>query len=198
MIGKTSRLRTAVARRWAAFGLCVVFAGFGMAATEDAKSPEPLEPELIGIRRAIINASTKLKNDIVGIQSHDSGVPATPAGTCCAKNLQTIEKRLRAAQSILGDFDRCYTSAGDDDMVLATRIARADLIAFAKTAAAFAKAPNKAQAKGALDAMTRTYNLLRETAVSLEPCEGLESMTLPDESTQRSEDSEQPQQPRED
>ena len=198
MTGKTLRLRAAVARRWAAFGLCIVFAGFGMAAEEAAKSPEPLESELIGIRNAIINASTKLKNDILGIQSHDSGVPATPAGKCCGKNLQNIEKRLRATQRILGDFDRCYTSAGNQDMVLATSIARADMIAFARTTAAFAKAPSKAQAQGALDAMTRTYNLLRQTAVSLEPCEGLESLTRPDESSPQSENPEQPQQPRED
>jgi hypothetical protein len=195
MTGKTLRPRAAVARRWAAFGLCVfLFAGIGMAAEEKAKSPEPLETELIGIRHAIINASTKLKNDIVGVQSNDPGAPATPAGQCCAKNLQNIQKRLRAAQRILGDFDRCYASAGNEDMVLATRMAQADLIAFAKTAAAFAKAPSKGQAKGALDAMTRTYNLLRESAVSLQQCEGLESMTLPDDSSGRSEAPGQPQQ----
>jgi hypothetical protein len=198
MTGKTLRPCAAVARRWAAFGLCIVIVGLGMAAEEEAKSPEPLETELIGIRKAIINASIKFKNDIVGIQSQDSGAPATPAGQCCAKNLQNIEKRLRAAQRIIGDFDRCYTASGNEDMILAASIARADLIAFAKTAAAFAKAPNKAQAQGALQAMTRAYNLLRETAVSLEPCEGLESMTLPDESLQRSEELEQSPQPRED
>jgi hypothetical protein len=59
---------------------------------------------------------------------------------------------------------------------------------------AFAKAPNKHQAQGAFQAMTRTYNLLRETAISLAPCEGLESLTEPDESGGSSEDPGPPKQ----
>lgn len=167
-------------------------------AREEAKSPEPLEAELIGIRNTVINASAKLRNDITGIQPDVPGAPATPAGICCAQNLKRIDKRLRAAHRILGDFDRCYAAAGNESMVLAARVAMSDLIAFARTVAAFAKAPTKGQAAGALDAMTRTYNLLRETAVSLEPCEGLESLPAPDESSGRSEDPGQQQRPRED
>jgi len=198
MTGKTLLSRTAAAGRRAAVGLTVVLLGGLALAQEEAKSPEPLESELIGIRNAIINASTKLKNDIVGIQSSGTGAPATPAGRCCAKNLENIEKRIVAAHRILESFDRCYVDAGQDDMVLAGRVARSDMAAFSKTLSAFANAPNKQQAKGALQAMTRTYNLLRETAVSLTPCDGMESPIGPEEGSESSEDPGQSKQPSKD
>ena len=181
MTDKTLQSRTVGAGRWAAVGLLVIlFGGLGLA-EEEAKSPEPLETELIGIRNAIRNASVKLKNDIIGIQSSGANAPATPAGRCCANNIEKIEKRIATANRILGDFDRCYVDAGREDMVLSGRVARSDLAAFSKTLSAFANAPNKSQARGALQAMTRTYNLLRESAVSLAPCEGMESLILPEE-----------------
>ena len=198
MTGKTLLSRAAAAGRRAAVGLSVVLLGGLALAQEEAKSPEPLESELVGIRNAIINASVKLKNDIVGIQSSGTSAPATPAGRCCAKNLDNIKKRIVAAHRILESFDRCYVEAGQDDMVLAGRVARSDMAAFSRTLSAFANAPNKHQAKGALQAMTRTYNLLRETAVSLTPCDGLESLIGPDEGSEPSEDSGQSKQPSKD
>ena len=198
MTGKTLLSRTAAAGRWAALALSVaLFGGFALA-QEEAKSPEPLESELVAIRNSVKNASAKLKNDIVGIQSGDPQAPVTPARSCCSKNLARIEKRIATSHRILEDFDRCYTNAGQDEMVLASRVAKSDLISFSRALSAFAKAPNKGQAQGALHAMTRFYNLLRETAVSLTPCEGLESVTEPDEGSEQSEDSGQPKQSRED
>jgi len=188
MTGKTHPQRVGTARRWAAMGLCVaLLAGAGLA-EEEAKSPEPLESELIGIRNMIMNASSKLKNDIVGVDPNSANAPATPAGKCCAMNLERIGKRVGAAHRILADFDRCYTESGNQNMVMSVRVARSDLTAFSRTVSSFANAPNKALARGALQAMTRTYNLLRNTAVSLEPCEGLESAVDPDEPSGTSED----------
>ena len=198
MTGKTHRQRAGAAARWAALGLCLaLLAGSGLA-QEEAKSPEPLDAELIGIRKMVRNASSKLKNDIVGIDAPYGSAPATPAGRCCAKNLERIAQRVGAAHRILGDFDRCYTQSGNQDMVMSVSVAKSDLVAFAKTASAFANAPTKMQAQGALQAMTRTYNLLRETAVSLEPCEGLESSVDPDEQSGTSQAGEPQKQSRED
>ena len=197
MAGKTPRQLTGAAGRWATIGLCAaVFAGPGMAQKE-AKAPEPLETELIRIRKMITNASAKLKNDIVGIGSHEAAAPATPAGQCCANNLQRIEQRVRVARRILEDFDRCYAEEGNQDMVMSVRVAKSDLVAFTKTASFFADAPTKGRARAGLNAMTLTYNLLRETAVSLEPCEGVESKIDPDEESRTSEDGGQPKRPRE-
>lgn len=194
MTARTPLRRAARGGRWAAVGLAIaIFAGFGLA-REEAKSPEPLETELIGIRNVITNASSKLKNDIVGVQTSGSNAPDTPAGRCCAWNLEKIGKRVEAAHRILEDFDRCYVNTGQGDMVLAGRVARSDLVSFSKALDAFAKAPNKYMAQGALQAMTRAYNLLRETATSLAPCAGVESLTEPDEAGESSGDSSPPKQ----
>jgi len=199
MTGKTPRHRFGAAGRWAAIGLCVaVLAGPGMA-EEEAKSPEPLETELIGIRKSLINASAKLRRGVIGIQSETPNVPNTPAGKCCATNLERIGHRVGVVQRILGDFDRCYAEQGNQDMLIAVRLAKQDLGGFSKTVSAFANAPSRGQAQGALDATTRTYNLLRETAITLEPCEGLVSTVDPDEEGSSTSESDEPQkQPRED
>ncbi len=55
-------------------------------------------------------------------------------------------------------------------MLLAVRVAKSDLLTFAKTVPQFADAPVVGQTKAGLDAMTRAYNLLRDTAVTLRPC----------------------------
>jgi hypothetical protein len=198
MTGKKAGHRVGGAGRWAAIGLCLaVLASPGMA-EEEAKAPEPLEAEMLGLRKSITNASAKLRRDVVGIQSEVPNVPNTPAGKCCATNLERIGRRVNAAQRILGDFERCYSEQGNQDMLIAVRIAKQDLFMFAKTILAFANAPTKSQAQGALEAVTRTYNLLRDTAISLEPCEGLVSTIDPDEEYSTSESAGPQKQPRED
>jgi hypothetical protein len=167
-------------------------------AEEVAKSPEPLEAELIGLQKSITNASAKLRRDVVGIQSEAPNAPNTPAGKCCATNLERIGRRVNAAHRILGDFDRCYSEQDNQDMLIAVRIAKQDLFMFAKTIVAFANAPTKSEAQGALEGITRSYNLLRDTAISLEPCEGLVSTIDPDEELSTSESAEPQKQPRED
>jgi hypothetical protein len=184
MAGKSHSLRK-LARRGAALGLCLASFVALAAAEEPPKAPEPLETELLGIQNSVTNASSKLRNDIVGIASPESGVPDTPAGRCCAKNLENIAKRIAAAYRILQDFDRCYSDAGNTDMVLTARMAVSDLKAFSATVGAFAKVPTKGEAHGALQAMTRAFNLMRKTVVKLEPCEGLESVVDPEEADTR-------------
>jgi len=142
---------------------------------EVPKAPEPLEAELVGIRNAIINASAKLRNGVVGISAESEGLPSTPARDCCAANVRRIETRIVTAARLLDAFDRCYDTEGNQDMLLSCRVAKSDLLAFANALQQFVRAPTRDKTQAGLDGMTRTYNLLRDTSVKLEPCELLES-----------------------
>jgi len=160
-------------RGWAATcGTLALLCGawVGGPRAEEPKAPEPLETELIRVRNSIINASSKLKNDVVGISSEEAGAPATPGRSCCSGNLKYIEEAIREAARILEAFDRCYEQAGNTDMVLLSRVTRSDLATFARTLQGFADARTKREAQAGLDAMSRTYNLLRDTAVGLATC----------------------------
>jgi hypothetical protein len=174
MSGKPLGHRARNAGRRVAVLLCALAIASPGMTEEDPKAPEPLETPLMGIQKAMINASAKLKNDIIGMRSEYPNAPATPAGECCAKNLMRIEQRIGTAYRILEAFDRCYAAEDNQDMLIAVRLAKSDLAAFARTVPQFAQAPTKSQARGGLNSMTRTYNLLRETAAALTPCEGME------------------------
>jgi hypothetical protein len=90
----------------------------------EAQSPEPLETELIRARNMIINASSKLRNDVMGLAPDQGQAPATVARSCCSANLEQIEAAIRESARILQDFDRCYEERGNTDMVLRARVAR--------------------------------------------------------------------------
>lgn len=140
------------------------------ARAEEKKAPEPLEAALVGVRNSIINASVKLKNDVLGIGEGQEAGPPTPGRSCCSGNLKYIEETLRETARILETFDRCYEEAGNTDMVLLARVTRMDLAAFAQTLAPFADARTKRDAQAALQALSRAYNQLRDTAVGLGVC----------------------------
>jgi hypothetical protein len=155
--------------------------------TEEPKAPEPLETELVGIRTAIINASAKLKNKIVGISDDRSERPPTPAQTCCALSVKKIEERVARAKSILEAMDRCYEIEGDQSMLLDGRVAQSDLHTFEVTVPQFRDAPTREKAQAGIDAMTRTYILLRESSVKLRACERTQTI-LPPQTDEQSED----------
>jgi len=136
----------------------------------EAQSPEPLETELIRARNMIINASSKLRNDVMGLAPDQGQAPATVARSCCSANLEQIEAAIRESARILQDFDRCYEERGNTDMVLRARVARSDLSMLAQSLPAFADARGKREAQGALQEMSRNYNVLRENAVGLAAC----------------------------
>ena len=148
---------------------CCAFGG-GAPAEEEKKAPEPLEATLIAMRNSIINASSKLKNDVMGIGPDETGAPPTPGRACCSNNVKFIEESLRETARILETFDRCYEQTGNTDMVLLARVIRQDLPGFAQTLTAFADARTKTAAQGGLHAVSRAYNQLRDAAVGLATC----------------------------
>lgn len=148
--------------------LCSAWLGAAHAA--EAQSPEPLETELIRARNMIMNASSKLRNDVMGVTPGQGSAPATVARSCCSANLEQIEAAIRESARILHDFDRCYEERGNTDMVLRTRVALSDLSMLAQSLPAFADARGKREAQGALQEVSRNYNVLRENAVGLEAC----------------------------
>jgi hypothetical protein len=135
----------------------------------DATAPEPLETELIRARNMITNASSRVRNDIVGMTT-GGGAAETLGRSCCGTNVEKIEGAIRESARILGDFDRCYEKEGDTDMVLRARMAQSDLAVFARTVPYFADSRTKGEAEAALVEMSRAYNALRRTAVGLAAC----------------------------
>jgi len=167
------RTRSGTSSRWArraAVALCVALCAVPWPADEPKTALEPLETELNKIRGAVSNATVKLKNDVMGIAPGEGTVPPTPAWKCCANNLQRIEASVGKMRRVLEELDRCYEAEGDEEMLLGVRVAKSDLTMFVKMVPQFSDAPAKNQAMRGLDAMTRTYNLFRDTAVSLRPC----------------------------
>ena len=167
MIGGKDRWVRAGAPLAAAL-LCGAWLGAVRAA--EAQAPEPLETELIRARNMIINASSKLRNDVLGI-APDQGVAApTIARSCCTANIEQIEAAIRESARILKEFDRCYEGRGDSGMVLRARVALSDLSTLGQSLPAFADARGKREAQGALQVVSRNYNVLRENAVGLDAC----------------------------
>lgn len=152
--------------------LALAFLGTAWSAArgaEESTAPEPLEAELILIRNLIINARSKLNNDVVGFATTD-GAPATPGRSCCSGNLEQIDAALQEASRILTEFDRCYEKDGNPDMVLHARVTQSDLATFARSLPQFADAGTKPLAQEALRSMSRAYNAMRDTALGLATC----------------------------
>jgi hypothetical protein len=167
--------RTRVDGRWTRAGARLAAAllcgaGIGAVLAAEAQAPEPLETELIRARNMIINATSKLRNDVLGVAPGEGSAPATIARSCCSTNLEQIEEAIRESARILKDFDRCYEARGDTDMVLRARVALSDLSTFGQSLPAFANARGKREAQGALQEISRNYNVLRENAVGLDGC----------------------------
>ena len=167
--------RTRVDGRWTRAGARLAAAllcgaGIGAVLAAEAQAPEPLETELIRARNMIINATSKLRNDVLGVAPGQGTAPATIARSCCSANLEQIEGAIRESARILKDFDRCYEARGDTDMVLRARVALSDLSTFGQSLPAFADARGKREAQGALQEISRNYNILRENAVGLDAC----------------------------
>ena len=145
-------------------------AAYGAAGAPEAQAPEPLETELVRARNMIMNASSKLRNDVLGLGPGQGAAQPTTARSCCSANLEQIEVAIRESARILKEFDRCYEERGDTDMVLLARVALSDLSMFGQSLPGFADARGKREAQAALQEVSRNYNVLRQTAVGLSAC----------------------------
>lgn len=172
-----SRSRSAVlATLWLPLALLGALSPAGMAdetaanADEELRAPEPLETEFVRLRNMIMNAQSKLRNGVQGMSATGPLDASTPARVCCSSNLLRIDERLREIDKLLESFERCYEERLDPEMVTAVQFVKADMAGFRRTVQRFAEAPDRRQASGVLDAVSRGFLLLRETGSKLTPC----------------------------
>jgi len=144
---------------------------------EEKKEPpkstlERFEREMLRLRTQISNSKARMKNKLrgVGQSAGATSEPATPARLCCSKNLQRMNGASEELKKISGELAACYEKTGNQDGAMILPLVLTDLSTLDRTVAAYADAPTRSEAYGAMGAMTQAFLQLREDADKLEAC----------------------------
>ena len=141
---------------------------------EDRPSDPVVEKEMLRIRGMLYNAEGKFRNNIIGIvEGAKPGAEPTPAQQCCSMNLRLISEAITALELRFDVLSACHDAAEQAEAVVAVEFARGDLVQLKRGMSLFAQAKERRQAGGVLGALTRAFNLLRESVDAIEPCEAL-------------------------
>ncbi len=128
--------------------------------------PSLLEPEMVKMRNMIINASTKVRANVVGL----GGTATRPAQICCSMNLEAIHAGSRALEQQLDQLSACYQSESDDQMRANVEFARTDVAGVRRALGDFALAEDKQRAVMAVDFVSKQYVVLMDTLSKLREC----------------------------
>ena len=149
-------------------GLAMLLLGMGAAwGADPTPTPPPLpslvEPEMLKMRNMIINASTKVRSNVVGL----GGTATRPAQICCSMNLEAIHNGSRALEELLDELSACYQSESDDQMRANVEFARSDVAGVRRALGEFATAEDKQRAVMAVEFVSKQYVILLESLSKL-------------------------------
>src|SRR5262249_35495368 len=125
-----------------------------------------LEPEMLKMRNMIINASTKVRANVVGL----GGTATRPAQICCSMNLEAIHTGTRTLDGLLDQLSACYQTESDNQMRSNVEFSRSDVSAVRQALTDFATADDKQRAVMAVDYLSKNYVQLLESMSKLREC----------------------------
>lgn len=146
------------------------------AATEEKTPPkttlERAEREMLRLRTQISNAGFRMEKNLqgVGVGAAGTNESATPARLCCSKNLRKMKSASEELKKIAGKLAACYEENGDQDGAMIVPLVMADLSTVDQTVSAYADAPTKQEAHGAMGALTQAFLQLRDDMDKLAAC----------------------------
>jgi hypothetical protein len=128
--------------------------------------PSLLEPEMLKMRNMIVNASTKVRANVVGL-----GAGGTrPAQICCGMNLEAIHTGTRTLDGLLDQLSACYQTESDNQMRANVEFSRSDVSAVRQALTDFATADDKQRAVMSVDYLSKNYIQLLESLSKLRDC----------------------------
>ena len=128
--------------------------------------PSVLEPEMLKMRNMIINASQKVRANVVGL----GGTATRPAQICCSMNLEAIHAGTRALEERLDELGKCYLSESDQQMRSNVEFARSDVAQVRRALGDFASADDKQRAVMSVDFLSKNYVAMMDTFSKLREC----------------------------
>ena len=127
------------------------------ASQEQDKGPAPpierLKQDLKGIANNFTNAKMRMRRRMVGLSGGTDEVPAkppTPAESCCASNIERMNKKIEAMTRTLEQLYVYYTERRDSEALLLVDTIQAELHAMSRGVAIFQMEGSKDSAQQAL------------------------------------------------
>jgi hypothetical protein len=129
--------------------------------------PSLLEPEMLKMRNMIINASNKVRSNVVGL---GGTAGKRPAQICCSMNLEAIHTGTRTLDGLLDQLSACYQTESDNQMRSNVEFSRSDVSAVRQALTDFATADDRQRAVMAVDYLSKNYVQLLESLSKLREC----------------------------